>query len=237
MGLRQIGDSLWLAEGDIVDFFSFPYPTRMLIARLADNALWIWSPVKLSTDLRAEVDALGRVAHLVSPNKLHHLYLCEWKEAYPDAKLWGPLSTIKRRPKLAFEPPLQDISPPEWDGDIDQAWFRGSFMMDEIVFFHRPSGVVIFADLIEAFSDEFLCAHWNWWRRWLARLDGITLASPHAPLEWRLSFLDRGPARAARDKILGWPVKQAVVAHGEWPCANAREFVRGALAWVGPERA
>lgn len=236
MSLQQIGASLWLAEGEIVDFFSFPYPTRMLIARLADSALWVWSPVKLAIGLRAEVDALGRVAHLVSPNKLHHLYLGEWKEAYPHAKLWGPLSTIKRRPELAFEPPLEDFSPPEWGGALDQAWFRGSFVMDEIVFFHHPSGVAIFADLIEAFSDEFLCAHWSWWRRWLARLDGITYAAPHAPLEWRLSFLDRGPTRAARDKILGWPIKQAVVAHGDWPRANAREFVHGALAWVGPER-
>ena len=31
MCLGQIGDSLWLAEGDIVDFFSFPYPTRTII--------------------------------------------------------------------------------------------------------------------------------------------------------------------------------------------------------------
>jgi len=176
------------------------------------------------------------VAHLVSPNKLHHLYLGEWKEAYPNAKLWGPLSTIKRRPELVFEPPLQDSSPPEWGGAIDQAWFRGSLIMDEIVFFHCPSGVAIFADLIEAFNEEFLCAHWSAWRRWLARLDGITLAAPHAPLEWRLSFLCRGPARAARDKILGWPIKQAVIAHGAWPSANASEFVRGALAWVGSER-
>ena len=236
MGLEQIGDSLWLAEGDIVDFLSFPYPTRMLIARFADSALWVWSPVKLSAELRAEVDALGRMAHLVSPNKLHHLYLGQWTEAYPNAKLWGPLSTIKRRPELVFEPPLQDSSPPEWGGTIDQAWFRGSLIMDEIVFFHRPSGVAIFADLIEAFSEEFLCAHWSGWRRWLARLDGITLAAPHAPLEWRLSFLCRGPARAARDKILGWPIKQAVIAHGEWPSANASEFVRGDLAWVGSER-
>ncbi|CCJ05958.1 hypothetical protein [Methylocystis sp. SC2] len=236
MGLEQIGDSLWLADGDIVDFFSFPYPTRMLIARFADSALWVWSPVKLSAELRAEVDALGRVAHLVSPNKLHHLYLGEWKEAYPNAKLWGPLSTIRRRPELAFEPPLQDSPPPEWGDAIDQAWFRGSVIMDEIVFFHRPSGVAIFADLIEAFSDQFLCAHWSAWRRWLARLDGITLAAPHAPLEWRLSFLCRGPARTARDKILGWPIKQAVIAHGERPSANASEFVRGALAWLGPER-
>ena len=45
------------------------------------------------------------VAHLVSPNKLHHLYLAEWKSAYPEAKLWGPELTIRRRRDLSFAGP------------------------------------------------------------------------------------------------------------------------------------
>ncbi|HKL62541.1 MAG TPA: hypothetical protein VJ883_04185 [Woeseiaceae bacterium] len=34
--LQNIGDCLWLAEGEIVSFYGFPYPTRSVIARL-DN--------------------------------------------------------------------------------------------------------------------------------------------------------------------------------------------------------
>ena len=94
--LEQVHDALWIAEGEIVSFFGFPYPTRSVIVRLANGDLWVWSPVKLSADLRAAVERLGPVRHLVSPNKLHHLYLSEWKAAYPGAQLWGPRSTIKR---------------------------------------------------------------------------------------------------------------------------------------------
>jgi hypothetical protein len=32
--------------------------------------------------------------------------------------------------------------------------------MDEVVFFHRPSGTAIVADLIQTFSDHFLREHW-----------------------------------------------------------------------------
>ena len=49
-----------------------------------------------------EVDALGRVAHLVSPNRIHHLYLGDWKALYPAARLWGPASTISKRSDLAL---------------------------------------------------------------------------------------------------------------------------------------
>jgi hypothetical protein len=233
MALEQVGENLWLAEGSIVDFYSFPYPTRMVMARLGTGDLWVWSPVKLDEDLRAEVDAQGRVAHLVSPNKIHHLYLPAWHAAYPDAALWGPASTIKRFPSLPFQPPLENTPPSAWQPDIDQAWFRGSIMMDEIVFFHRPSQTVVLADLIEAFDEDFLRKHWSWWQRPLAVLDGVTLKKPGAPREWRLSFTDRKPARAARDKALSWPTERVIMAHGEWQRENGHAFLKRAFAWLG----
>lgn len=230
--LEQVHGSLWVVEGEIVRFFGIAYSTRSVIARLENGDLWVWSPVKLTAELRTEVDRLGSVRHLVSPNKLHHLYLQEWKAAYPDASLWGPQSTIKKRPDLAFREALTDSPPPEWIPDIDQAWFRGSFAMDEIVFLHRPSATVIVADLIQTFSDHFLREHWGFWR-FLARLDGLTQDQACAPREWRLSFINRAPARRARDKALSWSCQRVIVAHGEWPHANGNAFLAKSFRWLG----
>jgi hypothetical protein len=148
-----------VTEGEIVSFFGVPYPKRSVIVRLDNDDLWVWSPVKLTAALRAEVDRLGSVRHLVSPNKLHHVYLHEWKMAYSKARLWGPKSTIKKRADLRFREPLTNDPPLEWLPSIDQAWFRGSVVMDEIVFFHRSSGTAIVADLIQTFDDQFLREH------------------------------------------------------------------------------
>ncbi|HZZ61597.1 MAG TPA: DUF4336 domain-containing protein [Roseiarcus sp.] len=232
--LEKVDGALWLAEGGVVSFYGFPYPTRTAIARLADARLWVWSPIGLDSELRLEVDRLGRVAHLVSPNKLHHLYLAEWRSAYPWAQLWGPESTVRRRRDLAFAEPLKDSSPAEWGPDFDQAWFRGSSAMDELVFFHRPSRTALIADLVQAFDDRFLQENWSWWRRPLARLDGIAAANPGAPREWRLSFTNRAAARAARDKVLSWNCERAIIAHGEWRRSGGQEFLRRALTWLGP---
>jgi len=193
----------------------------------------VWSPVKLRPELRADLKTLGPVRHLVSPNKLHHLYLRDWQIAYPQAQLWGPLSTIRKRRDLKFREPLRDSVPPEWGSDIDQVWFRGSFAMDEIVFFHRPSRTVIVADLIEAFSDRFLREHWRWWQRPLARIDGIVADKALAPLEWRLSFLNRAPARTARAKVLTWPCERVIIAHGDWPRSDGHAFLARSLGWLG----
>lgn len=231
--LEQIDDALWLAEGKIVSFYGFPYPTRAAIARFEDGTLWVWSPVELDDALRGAVDELGRVAYLVSPNKIHHLYLEAWKAVYPTANLWGPASTIRRHPEVVFGEPLGDSPPAQWRGEIDQAWFRGSIAMDEIVFFHRRSRTAIVADLVQAFSDAFLRAHWRPWQRPLARLDGIVAAKCHAPLEWRLSFLDRRPARAALAKVLAWECDRVVIAHGDWARSDGRAYFEKAFSWLG----
>lgn len=230
--LQQVHDALWVAEGEIVSFFGCPYPTRSVIARFANGDLWVWSPVKLTAHLRNEVDSLGCVRHLVSPNKLHHLYLQEWKVAYPEAQLWGPQTTIKKLPDVKFQEALVDSPPAEWLDDINQAWFRDSLVMDEIVFLHRPSATVIIADLIQTFSDHFLREHWGW-RRFLARLDGLTQGQACAPLEWRLSFINRAPARRARDKVLNWNCQRVIVAHGEWLHANGKAFLANSFRWLG----
>jgi hypothetical protein len=158
--------------------------------------------------------------------------LQEWKAAYPEALLWGPQSTIKKRRDLCFREALQDSPPPAWGADIDQAWFRGSFAMDEIVFLHRPSATAIVADLIQTFSDHFLREHWGMWR-FLARLDGLTQNQACAPREWRLSFINRAPARHARDKALSWNCQRVIVAHGEWPRANGHAFLAKSFSWLG----
>lgn len=234
MMLEQIGDGAWLAEGAVVSFYGFPYPTRSVVARLGNGDLWVWSPIKLSEDLLGEVNRLGRVGHLVSPNKLHHLYLRDWAARFPEARVWGLPSVINKRRDVAFREPLSDDPPEDWRADLDQAWFRGSPFMDEVVFLHRPSRTVIVADLIENFTDSFLREHWSGWRRVLAELDGITSDNPRAPLEWRLSFLNRASARAARDKVLGWNCERVVMAHGEWQRSDGHAFLQHALAWLGP---
>lgn len=231
MMLEKVHEALWVAEGETVSFYGFPYPTRSVIARLENGDLWVWSPVRLSADLRAEVDRLGPVRHLVSPNKLHHLYLQDWAAAYPEAQLWGPRSTMRKRTDLKFREALQDTPPSEWVPDIYQTWFRGSFAMDEIVFLHSPSSTAIVADLIQTFSDRFLREHWGRWR-FMARLDGLTERQAGAPREWRASFINRAPARRARDKVLGWNCRRVVVAHGEWQRANGNAFLAKSLRWL-----
>ncbi len=231
--IEAVAENIWIAEGGNVSFYGFAYPTRSVIVRLDDGALWIWSPIALTDDLKREVEALGQPQHLVSPNKIHHLFLQDWLSAYPSTLLWGPQSTIKKRDDLKFQPALEDSPPAQWRDAFDQAWFRGSFAMDEIVFFHKASRTAILADLSENFSDRFLRRHWSGWQRKIAGLWGIVEGKRYAPLEWRMSFLDRKPLRAARDKELAWNPHRVIMAHGQWEISDGRKFLDKSFEWIG----
>jgi hypothetical protein len=227
--LAEFGAGIWVGEGPVVPFFGFPYPTRMVVMRLADGGLFVWSPIALTPELKAAVDALGPVRVLVSPNLLHHLFLGEWKAVYPAARLVASPGLRKKRKDLAFDADLADAPDPAWAADIDQVMVRGSPWLTEVVFFHRLSGTAIFTDLIENFSPDWF----RGWKKHLARLDGIVQPHPGAPRELRWSFLfRRRQARAALTRILAWPISQVVMAHGDVVRTDGAAFVRTAFGWL-----
>jgi hypothetical protein len=194
--LEQLAPDLWAADGGIVSFFGFDYPTRMVVVRLEDGGLWLWSPIELGPEIEGEVRALGPVRHLVSPNKLHHLFLAAWRARFPDAKLWGTASTIARFKALDFSGTLAERPPPDWAGQIDQFYFPNSPFLDELIFFHRESRTAIIADLSQPFSEAYLTRHWPWWLRSIARLAGLVEGQGYPPPEIRFSFRHRAAARA-----------------------------------------
>jgi len=226
MMLEQFGPSLYVADGPAVSFFGFAYPTRMALARLMDGNVWVWSPIALTRALADEVDAIGPVRCIVSPNKLHHLFLQQWADRWPDARLYAPPGLARKKPGLHFDGELDDVPDPAWLPDIDQAVFRGSFAMAEVVFFHRASRTAIIGDLIQRFPDA------RGWKGLLMRLDGLVGEHGSTPREWRASFLRRGPARPALQKVLGWNPERLLIAHGSCAQTGAANLIAAALSWI-----
>jgi hypothetical protein len=226
--LIPLGTKIWIAEGPVVSFFGFPYPTRMAVIRLVSRDLFIWSPIALTPALRTQVEALGPVKHLVSPNKLHHLSLRAWHAAFPEARLYAPPGLVKKCGDIPFDGELGNAPEPAWAGDIDQVLMAGSFAMTEIVFFHRASRTALFADLIENFRPGWFTG----WRGIVARLDGIVAPNAGAPREWRLTFRNRKAARGSLHRMLAWHAEQVVVAHGEIVREHGAGFIRDSFRWL-----
>eukprot|EP00913_Durusdinium_trenchii_P012151 g11412.t1 len=110
--------SLWAAERPFV-WNSIDVGGKMAVIRLPSGALWVHSPVELDVHLRAQLAELGPVQHVVSPNFEHVKYAKQWKEAYPEATLWGSPGMIEKFPKIPYDRELDIASPAAWQGDIE----------------------------------------------------------------------------------------------------------------------
>lgn len=226
--LESFGPSLYVADGPTVSFFGFPYPTRMAVARLSDGSLWVWSPIALTQELADHMQSIGPVRYIVSPNKLHHLFLQEWADHWPDARLYAPPGLARRKPTLRIHAELDDQPSPPWEADIDQVVFRGSFAMAEVAFFHRASRTAIVGDLIQRLSDETFSG----WKGMVMRFSGLVGERGSTPRDWRSSFLRHGPARAALRKVLEWNPERLLVAHGSCAQTGAADIIAAALSWM-----
>jgi hypothetical protein len=230
--LEPLGPDLWFADGGIVSFNGFDYPTRMAIVRLADGALWLWSPVERTAALEREVRALGPVRQIVSPNKLHYLFLDDWRLAFPEAELWGTAATIAKCGNLRFSGTLTDHPPASWAGQIDQFLFSNSPFMQEVIFFHRASRTAIIADLSQTFSDGFLQRHWPWWMRQIATFSKMVEGWGYPPIDYRISFLNHTSARPKILALIEAHPEHVLVAHGEVVRTGGEAFLRRAFTWL-----
>jgi hypothetical protein len=226
--MRDFGRDIWIADGPDVAVAGFHYPTRMAVVRLTDGGLFVWSPIRLTDDLRMAADALGRVAHIVAPNSLHHLFLAEWQRAYPDARLYAAPGLRQKRCDLAFDAELGDAAAAGWAGEIDQVAMRGNLITTEIVFFHRASGTLLFTDLLQQIAADRLSG----WRAMVARLDLMTGPEPSVPRKFRLAFVGRRKARMALERIFAWPVEKVLMAHGTPVERDTQVFLRRAFGWL-----
>ncbi|WP_203293588.1 DUF4336 domain-containing protein [Maricaulis parjimensis] len=207
----------------------FVFPTRMVVIRLANDRLWVWSPIALDAATKQAVDALGLVSDIIAPNSLHDLALTDWHAAYPSARLHAAPGLAKKRLDLDFATTLSDASDPAWAGEIDQVVVPGNAITTEVVFFHRASGTVIVTDLLQEFPPDWFTG----WRRWIARWDGMTRHTLSVPNKFRLAFTDKPAARPAMARIREWPCEQLVVAHGPVVHEDAQAVLDQAFAWLG----
>jgi len=214
--LKQFAPGIHLVEST-VRFYGVRIQTRMTVVQLSDSRLFLHSPVALDAAIRRDLESLGEVAFIVSPNKIHHLSIGQYVGAYPRAKVFASPGLPERRPDLTFENVLGDRPDPAWAAELDQAEIRGNVFFAEIVFLHRPSRTLIVADLVENLDRETASR----FGRALARLFGVG-STPVASPEHRLYTADVEAAAESLERVRSWDFERIVLSHGGLIESNGR---------------
>ena len=236
--MNEIDTNIWTADGPSVSFMGFPYPTRMVVVRLTErddgNCAWIWSPIKLTDSLLEEVKSkAGPVQFIVSPNKIHHIFLKSWADKYPDAVVYASPGLEKRKVAegISFDAGFGEGEPvPPWANEIDHVIIKGSCALEEVEFFHKASKTAIICDLIQRHPEENMSG----WKGWMMKMDDLVGDCGSTPRDWRITFWPFGKAelRKSRDAIYDWNAEKLVIAHGTCVTSNASDVIKKALYWI-----
>lgn len=215
--LKPVAAGLWIIDGPAVRSYGFPFSTRATVVQLENGDLWVHSPTQLTESLRAELDALGPVRHLIAPNQIHFLNIPDWCAVYPEATFWAAPGVQDRAAKAGLNLPEStalraDGSEAPWTGQIDQLIVRGSRWHKEAVFFHRASYTLVLTDLIEAFETAKLPAHC----RPFAWLTGIDDSDGKTPPLIAWSFRDKEAFAEDIEQAIAWGPLRVILAHGRW---------------------
>lgn len=227
--LQKIDDDIWIYDGSTVSWYGMPYTTRMTIVRLQNGEIWIHSPEQIVDGLLAEIQTLGEIKYLISPNKIHHLFIQDWIQLLPNAMAFSAPGLIEKRTDVTFYGELSDQPENQWNEDIDQLIFKGSKAMDEVVFFHKKSSTLILTDLIENFHPD----HFKGVKKTIANLTGIVSPNGKMPIDWRLTFIfGKKQARKSLNRMISWNPNKIIISHGEYIDKDAVPFLKKSFSWL-----
>jgi hypothetical protein len=205
-----VPNAIWVSERPIW-FGGVRLRSRTTVVRLPEGGLWVHSPSEPNDDVCAALDALGEVRWIVVPNRFHHLQVPATAARYPHAHVVGPRSV--RNPKVKLTMGIDDPRFSHAIPELTAIPLDGVPFLDETVFFHRPSGSLIGADLL-------MCAcardHWTW--RLVARVSD-RYEKVRTPPDVRMLTRPSRKLSESLERMLALPIEQILVAHSD-PITN-----------------
>jgi len=223
--LRSVAKDLWVIDHPL-RVGGLELGTRTTVVRLSSGGVWLHSPGPLQPALTAEISALGPVQALIAPNAMHHLYLSQNVQAFPQAIVYvSPALPAKIKGVFAYEI-LSNEPPALWHDDLAQQLVGGMPKLQEVVFLHRASRTLILTDL------AFHIRHSDsWFTRLFMRLNG---AYGHFGPSRILRTLvkDRAALRSSLARIQEWDFDRVIVTHGDVLEQGGKAAMQTRYAWV-----
>ena len=217
-----VADRIWSLERPVW-FSGARLRARTTVVRLDDGSLLLHTPAPPTNALAEQLRALGPVRWLVVPNCWHHLGAPAAAARFPEAKLVGPASALRRNKALRLDVDIHDTPFSEQVPEFEALPLRGVPFWDETVLYHRPTQTLLGADIVcRADAND----HWTW--RCGARLFGC-YEQVRVPPDARKKILDKAAAARSLHAMLERPAQRLIIGHGDVIEDGCREEL--ARAW------
>jgi hypothetical protein len=218
--LNDLAPGLWDATQPL-KVAGFDLGHRMTVVRLENGNVAIHSPIKLSSAVAQDVEAIGPIEYILAPSSMHDLYLSEWMNAFPGATLYhSPALKLSK-----VDPARAKALSRETIGGLEPIPIEGMPKIQEFAFLHRSSGSLLVCDLV------FNLPPGRGLQKLAQKLNGIY--EQVAPSRFFKSYISYNEAfRGSIQEILALPFHRLIVGHGSNVNQGAREHLGRAFAWL-----
>lgn len=233
--LTPIMENVWGAERPFM-WNRIDVGGRGAVIRLSDGSLWTQSPVELTPELKRACDELGQVKHIVSPNYEHTAFAKQWKDAYPDAVLYGCPGLPDKEPEKGYdaEVGVNNQAPDSWLGEIEVTHLSYEAVpllnkpfFNEVIFLHKSSGTLIVTDLFWSYPSDAPGGT----KAWKVGMDVI-----YKPFYNRLMISNKEEYNAAMDRILNqWQWDAILPCHGTFIASGGKQQLQQHLNLPPPQ--
>ena len=184
-------------------------PRRMIVVRLRDRGLVIYSAMALDDDAMRTIDAFGRPAWLVVPSDHHRLDAGAWKARYPAVRVATPSGA---REKVEETVVVDTAAPDFGDTAVQFMTVPGTAGHEPALVVRAPTGTTLVVnDIVANIHGE------HGFGGWLLRRMGFAGPEPQIPSTARLALIDH--KTALKQQLLEWAddpsLVRILVSHGD----------------------
>lgn len=219
--IERLAENFWRVRGELA---RMPIGRVMTLARRSDGTVVIHNAIALEEAMMAEIEAWGRPATILVPNRFHRLDAPAFAARYPDARVLCPAGA---REKVANVVRVDgDFADLPADADVSLAHLDGTRDREGVLEVRSADGTsIVVNDVL------FNLPPMPGLRGLIFRLDGAVGRLRVARLSRLLLVGDRAAFRAHLERLAARPdLRRIVVSHGNMVIDDPSAALRAAAA-------
>ncbi|KAL0955753.1 hypothetical protein HGRIS_001968 [Hohenbuehelia grisea] len=150
--IREVTTDIWTFSRPFARFGFLPWGGRSTAIKLSTGDVWVLASTPLTKDTKETIDKLGPVKWIMAADAVHHLFLSEFKKAYPDAKVIGVEALVEKKKKEGLVLDGAYGSDPTdtlygFEDEVKACYFSG-YANRDVAWLHVTSKTLVQADLL-----------------------------------------------------------------------------------------
>jgi len=246
--IRQVTSNITTLSVPFARFGRIKIGGRATLVRLLSGSVAVFSPVALTPEVKAYVSSLGPVRYITAPDFEHHIFVGQWHNEYPEAKVICVEGLPEKRAKQKNEPVKFDVVftkqdhgmtkvDEEFDAEFEYEYIP-SHPNKELVFLAKKEKTLIEADLMFNLPANEQYSRAGGIGGVLTKIFNSIQGTSGKHAIWQQRFIwyassrsDRPAFNASASRIASWDFDKIIPCHGDVIETGGNDVFKRLFAW------